>query len=250
MYWQDLATTEFYSFDRATPVILPVAAVEQHGPHLPIATDRLIAEHFASRLNEKLGSSVLILPTIAVGCSAHHMAFPGSLTLTHDTFLSVCEEYLDSARAHGFRNFLVFNAHGGNRGITQVLLEKFGAANPGCKIAVATWWRAAGEALIPLNETGLGGVGHACEFETSLMLYIDPSLVRTDAIAPKEIIPTFEWAEDDLLRTSRVALYRSMQQITPNGVWGDATRASADKGMRISDTVCDAVAVVLADLST
>ena len=146
MIWQDLATTEFRTIDRATPVILPVAAVEQHGPHLPIATDRIIAEYFANRMNETLGSSVLILPTVAVGCSEHHMAFPGSLTLRHETFLSVCEQYLDSARSHGFRNFLVFNSHGGNRGVTQVLLEKYGAENPDCRIAVATWWRAAGEA--------------------------------------------------------------------------------------------------------
>lgn len=250
MIWQELATTEFRTIDRATPVVLPVAAVEQHGPHLPIATDRIIAEHFANRMNEKFGSSVLILPTVAVGCSAHHMGFPGSLTLTHETFLSVCEQYLNSAHAHGFRNFLVFNSHGGNRGIGQVLLEKFGAANPDCRIAVAAWWRAAGEALFPLNETGPGGVGHACEFETSLMLYIAPHSVRMEAIEPKAIASTFDWAEEDLLRTSRVSLYRSMKQITPNGVWGDATRATAAKGQQITDIVCDALNVVVSELST
>lgn len=250
MIWQDLATTEFRTIDRATPVILPVAAVEQHGPHLPIATDRMIAEHFVDQLNARLGSSVLTLPTVAVGCSEHHMAFPGSLTLTHETFLSVCEQYLHSAHVHGFRNFLVFNSHGGNRGICQVLLEKFGAANPDCRVAVATWWRAAGEVLFPLNETGPGGVGHACEFETSLMLHIAPHSVRMEAIEPKAIASTFDWAEEDLLRTSRVSLYRSMKQITPNGVWGDATRATAAKGQQITDIVCDALNVVVRELST
>src|SRR5262245_40555818 len=169
MIWQDLTSPEFRAIDRATPVVLPVAAVEQHGPHLPLATDRVIAEHFAERLNARLGSSVLILPTVAVGCSAHHMEFPGSLTIQHETFLNLCEQYLVSAHAHGFRNFLVLNSHGGNRGICQVLLESFGAAHPNCRIAVASWWRAAADALYELNETGPGGVGHACEFETSLM---------------------------------------------------------------------------------
>ena len=87
MNWQELASPEFGEIDRATPVVLPVAAVEQHGPHLPLATDRMIAEFFAEQLNVRLGSSVLVLPTIAVGCSEHHMDFPGSLTLRHETFL-------------------------------------------------------------------------------------------------------------------------------------------------------------------
>src|SRR5262245_43355010 len=110
MIWQDLTSPEFRAIDRATPVVLPVAAVEQHGPHLPLATDRVIAEHFANQLNARLESSVLILPTIAVGCSEHHMDFPGSLTLRHETFLSVCDQYLAAAVRHGFRNFLVLNA--------------------------------------------------------------------------------------------------------------------------------------------
>jgi creatinine amidohydrolase len=249
MIWQDLASPEFRSIDRVTPVVLPVAAVEQHGPHLPIATDRIIAEHFSNQMNARLGSSVLILPTVAVGCSEHHMEFAGSLSLRHETFLNICQQYLTSAHAHGFRNFFVLNAHGGNRGICQVLLEKFGADYPDCQIAVATWWRIAAEALFPLNETGAGGVGHACEFETSLMLYIAPQSVRMEAIEPKANMPTFEWAEEDLLRASRVSLYRSMKQITPNGVWGDPTRATAAKGEQISSFVCDALSVVLREMA-
>jgi creatinine amidohydrolase len=249
MNWQELASPEFGEIDRATPVVLPVAAVEQHGPHLPLATDRMIAEFFADRINSRLGSSVLILPTVAVGCSAHHMEFLGSLTLRHETFLSVCEQYLTSAHAHGFRNFLILNSHGGNRGVCQVLLEKFGAEHANCRIAVASWWRAAAEALLPLNETGPGGVGHACEFETSLMLHIAPRSVRMEAMEPKSNTSTFDWAEEDLLRPSRVSLYRSMKQITPNGAWGDPTRATAAKGQQITEIVCDALSKVVSELA-
>src|SRR4051794_26874045 len=250
MIWQDLASPEFHAIDRATPVVLPVAAIEQHGPHLPLATDRVIAEYFANQINARLVSSVLILPTVAVGCSEHHMEFSGSLTLRHETFLSVCEQYLKSARRHGFRNFLVLNSHGGNRGICQVLLEKFGAEHPKCRIAVASWWRAVAEALTPLNETGPGGVGHACEFETSLMLHIAPHSVRREAIGPRANISTFDWAEEDLLRPSQVSLYRSMTEVTPTGAWGDPLRATAEKGRQITDIVCDALSTVIRDLAT
>ncbi len=122
MIWQELKHPDFAAIDRSTPVLLPVAAVEQHGPHLPLATDRMIAEFFAAELNARLGNRVLVLPTIAVGCSEHHMEFAGSLTLSHETFLAACKEYLHSAWRHGFRNFLVLNAHGGNQGICQVLV--------------------------------------------------------------------------------------------------------------------------------
>ena len=250
MNWQELASPEFGELDRTTPVVLPMAAIEQHGPHLPLATDRMIAEYFAEQLNVRLGSTVLVLPTVAVGCSDHHMDFPGSLTLRHETFFSVCDQYLISAYRHGFRNFLVLNAHGGNRGICQVLLERFGADHPECRIAVASWWRVVADALLPLNETGPGGVGHACEFETSLLLHIAPQAVRMKAIEPRvNNIPTYDWAEEDLLRPSRVSLYRSMKQISPNGTWGDPTKATATKGKQIADIVCDALGRVVCDLA-
>lgn len=249
MIWQELTSPDFRAIDRATPVVLPVAAIEQHGPHLPLATDRMIAEHFVAELNQRLGAGVLTLPTVAVGCSDHHMDFAGSLTLAQETFIAVCLQSLDAARRHGFRNFLVLNAHGGNQGACQVLLERFGADHPDCQIAAATWWRAAGEALVPLNETGPGGVGHACEFETSLMLLIAPQLVRMEAIKPRGNVPTFDWAEGDLLRSPRVALFRTMKQMTPHGAFGDPANANAAKGKQITEIVCAALSIVLRDLT-
>jgi creatinine amidohydrolase len=250
MNWQELRSPEFASIDRATPVVLPVAAVEQHGPHLPIATDRMIAEHFADELNRRMGRSVLLLPTIPVGCSDHHMDFAGSLTLAHETFLGVAKQYLHSAWRHGFRNYLVLNAHGGNQGICQVLLEQFGTEHSDSRIVVATWWRAASEALAELNETGRGGVGHACEFETSLMLHIAPQLVRMDLAEPRANVPTYDWAEADLLRSSRASLFRTMREMTPSGAFGEPRAASAEKGRKIAEIVCDALVAILNDLAT
>lgn len=250
MNWQELASPEFKAIDRGTPVVLPTSAVEQHGPHLPLATDRMIAEYFAEQLNVRLGPSVLVLPTIAVGCSEHHMDFPGSLSLQHNTFYKLCEQYLLSARRHGFRNFVILNAHGGNRGVCQILLEQFGADHPDCQIAVISWWRLIADELLAISESGPGGVGHACEFETSLIMHISPSSVRKDAIEPRaNTLPTYSWAEEDLLRPSRVSLYRSMKQITPNGAWGDPTKGSAEKGKRIADVVSNALCGVVSDLA-
>ena len=249
MIWQELTTDDFSKIDRATPVVLPVAAVEQHGPHLPLATDRMIAEHFAAKLNERRAHSILVLPSVPVGCSEHHMEFPGSLTLDHQTFVGAVEQSLHSAWRHGFRNFLVLNAHGGNQGACQVLLEQFGARRRDSQIVVATWWRVAAEELLALNDSGPGGIGHACEFETSLMLHLAPHLVRTDVIPPRANIPTFDWAEGDLIRGSRAALFRTMKQMTPHGAYGAPSAATAAKGVQISSIVCDALCKILDDLA-
>jgi creatinine amidohydrolase len=249
MIWQELRRPDFENIDRATPVVLPVAAVEQHGPHLPLATDRMIVEFFADELNRRMDRSVLVLPSVPVGCSEHHMEFAGSLTVEHETFLAVAMQYLNSAWRHGFRSFLVLNAHGGNQGVCQILLEKFGTQHPDSQIVVATWWRVASEALLPLNETGRGGVGHACEFETSLMLHIAPHLVRMDAAEPRANVPTYDWAQADLLRSSRASLFRTMKQMTSNGAYGEPRAATAEKGKRIADIVCDALLAILRDVA-
>ena len=130
----------------------------------------------------------------------------------------------------------------------QVLLEQFGTEHPDCQIVVATWWRVAADALLALSETGPGGVGHACEFETSLMLHIAPQLVRMEAIEPRANVPTYDWAEADLLRSPRTALFRTMKQMTTNGAYGEPARATADKGKQITDIVCDSLAAILIDL--
>jgi creatinine amidohydrolase len=248
MIWQELTSRDLGSIDRATPVLLPVAAVEQHGPHLPLATDRMIVEFFAAELNSRLGPTVLVLPSMPVGCSDHHMDFPGSLTLRQETFLSVAKEYLHSGWRHGFRNFLVLNAHGGNQGVCQVLLEQFGTEHADSQIVVATWWRVAADALVALNESGPGGVGHACEFETSLMLHIAPHLVHMERIEPSANVPTYDWAEADLLRSPRAALFRTMKQMTPTGAYGAPAAASAAKGMQIAEIVSKALVTILTDI--
>jgi len=235
--WDELTSPQLGALSREIPVVLAVAATEQHGPHLPLATDRLIAEHFTGRLDAALRERVLILPTLAVGCSEHHMDFCGSLTLTHDHFQAHVLDVLTSVAAHGFKNLVLFNAHGGNLAIGQVTLEIFGRRHPACQVVLMTWWQLAADALLHLTETGPGGVGHACEFETSLMLHIAPRLVRLDALTDNGLQATYAWAEGDMLRRARASLYRPFNTMTRNGVVGEPKAASADKGRRISEAV-------------
>lgn len=248
MYWDRLSSPQLDALDRQIPVILPVAAIEQHGPHLPLATDRLIGEHFMAGVEAAMSADVLILPTLAVGCSAHHMAFAGTLSLSHDTFAAYADDVLSTVTAHGFQNIVLANSHGGNRSICGVILERFGDTYPECRVVLMTWWTAAAPELMPLNATGMGGVGHACEFETSLMLCIAPELVHRELIAPRANLPTFAWADNDMLRGSRASLHRNMDEYTANGAYGDPAAATAEKGQAITAAVIAAYTRILGDL--
>lgn len=249
MRWEMLTTRTLGTVSRDLPVIMNIAAIEQHGPHLPLATDSLIGAHFLDRVDELLGEDVLLLPQLKVCCSAHHMDFDGSLTVQHATLLSYVTEVLDSVAVHGFRKLVLFNSHGGNEAIGRVILEKWGAAHPQARMFMFTWWRVAARELAGVQESGFGGVGHACEFETSLLQYFAPHLVTGDQIREAHLQPTFPWAEFDLLNAPCGHVYRSMKEISGgSGVVGQPTYASAAKGRRISDIVVTALTAMLADI--
>jgi creatinine amidohydrolase len=248
MNWDQLTSPEIDALDRSIPVILPVAAIEQHGLHLPLATDRMIGEYFCQQLNKEIPDNVLILPVMSVGCSEHHLEFTGSLTLQHETFQRQAEDILGSVALHGFKNLIIYNSHGGNLGISQVIVEHFGHRHPECRIVLATWWKIVSSELFDLNETGEGGVGHAGEFETSLMMLIAPELVRHDKIGDKQNQQSFEWADGDMLRGPKASLYRSMKTMTPIGVFGDVRKISAEKGQKITDLAVEGLKKIVLDL--
>ena len=247
MYWDQLTSPQIDRLDRRIPVILPMAATEQHGPHLPLATDRLIGEHFCRELSGRMPEGVLILPSMAVGCSDHHMEFSGSLSVRHETFVHHAADILSSVIAHRFTRLVILNSHGGNQGVGQVVMESVGFHKPDVKIMLATWWKVTADELLALNETGPGGIGHAGEFETSLIMLIAPGLVDERAIQSRANLATFSWAEGDLIRGGSAAVYRRMKQMTSNGAFGDPTAASAEKGRAITDLVVDALAAMMTD---
>jgi len=250
MYWQNLTSPKLNAYDRNSPVILPIAAIEQHGPHLPVATDRIINEHFCAQLDQQLGKRVLILPTIAVTSSRHHMDFAGTLTVTPTTLWAQIVETLECVAEHGFRNLILFNSHGGNTGVARVALDQLGTALPDCHVVTITWWQLVADKIAKFNESGFGGVGHAGEFETSLVMIAEPELVDHTAIEPRQNAPTFAWAEADLLRGPKAALYRTMKHVSPNGVQGDPTAASREKGEAITQIVVAGLVEVVDDLWT
>ncbi len=248
MIWDQLTSPQIEVLDRNSPIFLPIAATEQHGSHLPLATDRLIGEHFLEELNKKLSDHILILPPIAVACSEHHLGFAGTLSQKHEVFMSQVVGVMDSVFHHGFKNLILFNSHGGNQAIGQVILESQGHRFPDRNIFLVTWWKLAGKEFGEITTTPFGGTGHAGEFETSLMLHIAPELVDDSRITRGGNQPGHSWAEGDMLNAPKISHYRSMKDMTPNGIYGDPTAATAEKGAKISHVVVGKLASMVDDL--
>lgn len=246
MKWDSLTSAELAALDRSIPVILGIAAIEQHGPHLPLSTDAAIGGHFLDKLDEEISDEVVVLPQVKVGCSEHHMDFAGTLTVRHESFIAYVSDIVTSAIRHGFRNIVLFNSHGGNQAVGQILLEQLGAANRHCQIAFLTWWRLAGPGLARIRQSAPGGVGHACEFETSIMLHIGAHGVRRDLIGGLSHAATYDWAAGDMLEGERGTLFRTMAQKTNGtGTAGDPSLASAEKGEAITKVVVPALVEVV-----
>jgi creatinine amidohydrolase len=246
--WERLTSPELGAIHRDTPVLLPISAVEQHGPHLPVGTDHLIVDHLVATLDAALHDEVLILPSVAAGCSDHHLDFPGTVTLRHSTLLDHIEDLARAVLGQGFSTLVLFNAHGGNQGVGQVALERVGYAHPTARVVFTSWWRLAAPELLELSESGPGGVGHACELETSILLAFAPELVRQELIPERVNSPSLSYDTSDLLRASRAAFYRRTAQQTATGVFGTPKLASAAKGQAAITAVTDQLAGLVREL--
>ena len=249
MKWELLTSPKIGQMSRQTPVILNIGAIEQHGPHLPVITDALIGEYFTDRIDSALGNEVLILPQVSICCSEHHMSFPGTLTVSHETFMAYVSDILKSVVAHGFTNIILFNSHGGNLAIGQVIMEKLGHRHPEINFFMLTWWKVAAAELKLIQESDFGGVGHACELETSMLMAIAPDLIDVDKIKDTKLQTIHEWADADMLTAGKASHQRSMKDLTAGtGVFGAPSFATAEKGQKIVDIVSQELITIVADI--
>lgn len=223
-----------------TSVIIPCGAVEQHGPHLPLSVDADHADELAPRIAALLGNTV-VAPTIRVGCSAHHMGFPGTISLEKATFEALCRDYCVSLARHGFTRILLVSAHIGNFPILADMLPRLRQhISPHSSVeafvdamAMIATWRSAVEA------TGGDGTyvgGHADIAETSLMLLLRPNTVRMPLIERGRLGVLGADELEDMWR-------HGLQAVSANGILGDPTGATP----RIGQQCLDAVARLMAD---
>jgi creatinine amidohydrolase len=248
MHWEELTSAEIGALDRdRTVVILPLGSVEQHGNHLPIGTDSMLADAVSRAAAESSGGAI-VMPPPWYGFSAHHMRFPGSITLRAETLLALVEDVVASLVRHDFRRILIVNGHGGNNGLIDVLASTLGNTHYGrARIAALTYFTLARDAIAKLRKSKLGGMGHACEFETSMIQHLRPELVKIDRAETCYPDPGSRYLTTDLLGAQAIRLYHDFGDLSPTGTLGDPAFASPDAGKAFFAAVAGELAAFIAD---
>jgi len=249
-FWIDLTTREFATLDwERVIVVAPIAAVEQHGPHLPVGVDAQIMQGCIDRIDPRLPDDidVLFLPIQSVGVSVEHRDFPGTLSFSPSTAFAMLTEVVEGAIAAGARKLLLLNSHGGNSPlIAQAALEL--RARHGVLAATCSFSRFGyPDGLFSADELKHGI--HGGEVETSLMLAFRPELV--EMARAKNFLPASRDFERDFawLRADRPAGFGWMaQDLSPAGAMGDAAKATAEKGAAAADYWATAFVELLRDL--
>jgi creatinine amidohydrolase len=258
-FWSALTTADFARLDLShTVAVLPVAATEQHGPHLPLSVDTDLVDGVvhASLPHLPAELSVLFLPTQAVGLSPEHARFPGTLTLRADTVIRVWTEIGESVAASGVQKLVLFNAHGGQVSVMDIVARDL-RARLGMMVYSASWFNlpltdAQGQdvnAQFSAHEHRFGV--HAGEIETSMMLALKPEQVQMDKAQNFHSTSADRAATLPILGNGRSAkLGWQMQDYNPLGAAGNAAAATALKGQVVLDAAGRALAHMLCEVSS
>jgi creatinine amidohydrolase len=244
MYLHEMTWPDVNDLPRDTPVVFPVAALEQHGHHMPLFTDSFLLGEVVRRVAGRLGNRILLAPLQWLGSSDHHLDFPGTLSASPRVYLDLLNGLLENFLSHGFRRLVLLNGHGGNTvPIQQVVFEvrqRHRTSND-LLLLGTTYWALGARPQDAGAGIEQGRMGHACEWETSMMLRLDPRLVRDRSqVEPVPFGNPFEPASRGWVMSDR----------SVPGHIGDPRLASAEKGeilfQLFTDDVCALLDRVLA----
>jgi creatinine amidohydrolase len=245
--WNELSREQIGELAEKAMVILAIGATEQHGPHLPVETDNVLVNAIAEKSVEKAGKKIPIVlgPSMPFGFSHHHFLYPGVLSLSIQTLLTVLNELVESIIKSGFKKIFILNGHGGNEEIIRLTARELALKHP-VTIGAASYWTIAAEGIADYAAAHQlsGAPGHAGQFETSLMLALKPELVQLDNLS--------------LASSNRMAIEMSIDpgkaKIENNAVWKQIDGftdhpklAKAEYGKELLERITEAVAGQFAD---
>jgi len=254
MLWHEKSWDELADVDKNLPVVLPLGSCEQHGRHLPVFVDTIQVTKIAERVESELQDSVLLLPTLWLGCSHHHKDFPGTISVRPSLYAQMIQDVARSVIRAGFRRLFFLNGHGGNltpaaEALTELTDTEDRADD--VYLALASWWDLGRDGLQP-EALGMQQrkLSHACEYETSLMLMLRPELVDVAKITPRPSALHTDWYDGDLGSRKGLFVFRRHHRLTAPGSMGLPERATAEKGAAMFDGVCKQMVAFLKDFAT
>lgn len=237
--WPDMRE----AITRQPVVLLPFGTVEDHGPHLPLNTDNIIVEALCLEVALRAPGELLVMPLVPYGLNEHHMDFPGTISIDMQTLLAYVSDAAISVARHGFSHVLVVNGHGSNAPIADLAARRVvvetgiicGAMSPNAAIDPTL----AEPTLSEMRRSGPGGIAHAGEYETALMLHLRPDLVQMDK-AVREMgqlkLDYFNW---DYPEPSVLSWQDWWSRMGESGVCGDPTVATSEFGRALFETTVE-----------
>lgn len=244
VFWTDLSRIALQErLKNIGVVIIPTGSTEQHGPHLPVSHDMRACLYIVRKAAEELYPKVLITPPVAIGYSWHHFDFPGTLSLRAETFINVLIDICKSLKMNGVKKIAIINGHGGNEPLISIAARRV-RDELGLKIIASSYWYfSKKEEINEVLETK-GWVGHACEYETSMGMVIYPEWFKDHEVPKLE-----------RFQNPRYILYRPIPSMldyspygvgmNPEGLTGDPSPATPEKGRKLIDLALKGLVEVL-----
>lgn len=234
-------------------LIVPIGSLEQHGPHLPTITDTVLVDaiaHGGAEAAYDNGIPVLVTPPVWTGESAHHLPFGGTASVQSDTLRTILAEISDSTLENGFDTIFLLNGHGGNISTLGVAVTEIGRDHPDAEIMGMTYWDLARGFVEDIRESDTGGMGHAGEFETSLMLYLRPDLLHEDRVTGTRYEKPYSHEGADMFHPGSLTVYRPFSAYTEAGPAGRPELGTKDKGDELYEKLTDAFHDLLDEIHT
>ena len=229
-------------------VLVPVGAIEQHGPHLPVDVDNTFVEYLCDEAARRAPGIIVSMPPIHYGYNTHNMDFPGTIDIKMQHFMDYCCDLGESLASQGFRRILYVNGHGSNAPLCDLIARKVTVTTSAMSGSI-NHWQIAWDVISSLLEGGPYAADHACEWETSEYLALKPDLVQHDKIADE--IPAERggprWLYPDLNTARWVHFMNWWSKMNDSGVAGTPSKATAEKGRKMLETTVERIVEVCRD---
>ncbi len=218
-------------------VLLPVGAIEQHGPHLPVDLDNRIVTWLCDEAARRRPDLIMSVPPIHYGFNEHNMGFPGTISVEVENFVNYVYDVCRSFVRQGHTRIVLINGHGSNSMPCALVARKVVNNSEDALAAAINHWSLAADLAAEIRESGKGGMAHACEYETSWYLFMDPDNVQMEKAVPDMIKHQSDFVWVDIMSgDGPVALIDDWSRLSNgSGVEGDPSTASAEKGKRYAE---------------
>ena len=247
-FWNNLTTEDIAKLSRNTVLIVPFSAIEQHGSHLPVSTDKIIIDKIIKKLcmkNQKRQDFV-VLPNFCIGSSSEHSSFQGTLSVNSINYINFIINYLESIFSNKFKKFIFLNSHGGQISHIDIISKELKAKFAKTKIVKANYFLFSDyDKIISSKELTHGY--HGGEFETSLMLYLDKENVRLNKITKGNLSPDYK-SKKIIGYEKNVKLQWDTHNISKTGIIGNPKNASSVKGKKIVKITISTIEKIINEL--